>query len=903
MNSLTVILILLGYLGILFLIAHWAEKRKNSRFANNPIIYSLSIAVYCTAWTYYGSVGMAAKSGLMYLAIYIGPVITAPLWILTLRKIIRISRTNNISSIADFLSLRYANSRTVGALVSAIIIVGILPYISLQLKAISETFHLITDTPISSNIFTDSTTYVSLTLAFFAAYYGTRYVDASAKRSGVMAAVAIESLLKLVFFLIIGIYTTYFVFNGFGDISEKASQLPYFAERNTLGGVESALNWAAMLLLSSMAIFLLPRQFQTMVVENKRESHIKTAIWLFPLYLLVFNLFVYPIAWGGNLMFGESANNADMFALLIPKEQGNNLMTLLVFLGGFSASISMVVVSSISLSTMLSNNILIPYTFIGRFQKKEIDSTNKYIVNLRRIGIISLIIIAFVIYKIVAFEYSLVSIGLVSFTIIAQLAPSFFGALYWRRGSKKGMISGLIAGFLICVYTLIIPYTLGLGSGPNNFVENGPFGIELLKPFQLFGLDILDPIPHALFWSLLVNAFLYFAVSVSFEGNYRERNYAELYVDVDKYLNQQENAFIWKGTAYTKDIEKILIKFLGQERTSRALRIFNQKYSVDSNQEMADARLVKFAENLLTGRIGTASAKILISSVVKEEKITLAEVLKILEESKENIDLNKQLTETSRQLASLTDKLQLANEELRVKDKQKDEFLDTVTHELRTPITAIRASSEILKDDDELPAELKQQFLDNIITESDRLNRLINTILDLDKLESGKQKLNLSKASIKHNIEQAVDALSQLIKQKGISVQINIENDVVCDFDEDRITQVLTNIISNAIKFCPETHGEIGITLHELSDKIEISVADNGSGIPANDLDRIFDKFYQSENQNTKKPIGSGLGLAISKNIVQLHRGEIWAKSNHTGGTSLHFTISKTLNYAEDINS
>jgi Na+/proline symporter len=437
MNSLLVIFILLAYLAVLFFMAHWAEKRQNAWFANNAIIYSLSIAVYCTAWTYYGSVGMAAKSGLSYLTIYLGPIITAPLWILILRKMIRISRSNNISSIADFLSLRYANSRTVGALVSIIIIIGILPYISLQLKAISETFHILTDTPVSNNVFTDSTTYVALALAFFAAYYGTRYVDASKKRSGVMAAVAIESILKLVFFVIIGVYTTYFVFDGFQDISDKASQLPYFSERNSIGGLEAALNWAALLFLSAIAIFLLPRQFQAMVVENNREKHIKTAIWLFPLYLFVFNIFVYPIAWGGNIMFGETEANADMFALLIPKAQGNNLMTLLVFLGGFSASISMVVVSSISLSTMLSNNILIPYTFIGKFQEKEIDSTNKYIVNLRRISIMSLIILAFVVYKIVAFEYSLVSIGLVSFTIIAQLAPSFFGALYWRRGSKK----------------------------------------------------------------------------------------------------------------------------------------------------------------------------------------------------------------------------------------------------------------------------------------------------------------------------------------------------------------------------------------------------------------------------------------------------------------------------------
>ncbi len=903
MNSWWLIIILLFYVGLLFFTAHWAEKRKNNRFTNNGIIYSLSLAVYCTAWTYYGSIGVAATSGLNYLPIYIGPIIVAPLWIIILRKIIRISKRNNISSIADFISLRYGNSRTVGALVSIIIIIGVLPYIALQLKAISETFHLVTDTTLSKNFLTDSTTYVSIALALFASYYGTRYVDASEKRSGIITAVALESVLKLVFFVVIGLFVTYGVFNGFADITEKASKLPEFYEKNTIGGIPQALNWFLLILLSMFAIFLLPRQFQTMVIENNREKHLKTATWLFPLYLLIFNIFVFPIAWGGNLLFEGANANPDMYSLLIPKSLGYDFLTILVFLGGFSASISMIVISSISLSTMLSNNILIPYTFIGRFKKEDEDNNAKYIVNIRKIGIFSLIILAFLLYKFFGLDYNLVSIGLISFVIIAQLAPAFFGALFWRRGSKKGMITGLVTGFLICTYTLLIPYGLGDSPLSATWVQDGPAQIEWLKPFALFGLDYLDPVPHALFWSLLANTLLYLTISVSFEGNYRERNYAEMYVDIDQYNNNVEDVYVWRGTAYRKDIEKVLIKFLGEERTQRAMAIFNKKYDIDTNQELADARLVKFAENLLTGRIGTASAKILISSVVKEEKVTLTEVLKILEESKENIDLNKKLIETSRQLKSLSSQLKNANEELLMKDKQKDEFLDTVTHELRTPITAIRASSEILKEDDELPTELKQQFLDNIITESDRLNRLINTILDLDKLESGKQKLLLTETSLKQTIEQAVEALSQLIKMKGITMKFSIDSDSVIYFDEDQITQVLTNILSNAIKFCPVTNGEIQIELIENDDKIQISITDNGPGIPENDLDRIFDKFYQSENQNIKKPIGSGLGLAISKNIVQLHRGEIWAKSNQSGGTSLHFTISKALNYAEDINS
>lgn len=891
MNSWILILILLFYLGLLFFTAHWAEKHKNARLTNNGVIYSLSLAVYCTAWTYYGSIGVAATSGLNYLPIYIGPIIVAPLWIIILRKIIRISKRNNISSIADFISLRYGNSRTVGALVSGIIIIGILPYIALQLKAISETFHLVTDTPLSKNFLTDSTTYVSIALALFASYYGTRYVDASEKRSGIITAVALESILKLVFFVIIGLFVTYGVFNGFSDITEKASKLPDFYEKNTIGGVPQALNWFLLIMLSMFAIFLLPRQFQTMVVENNREKHLKTATWLFPLYLLMFNLFVFPIAWGGNLLFEGSNANPDMYSLLIPKSMGYNFLTVLVFLGGFSASISMIVISSISLSTMLSNNILIPYSFIGRFKRKDENNNAKNIVNIRKIGIFTLIILAFLLYKLFALDYNLVSIGLISFAIIAQLAPAFFGALFWRRGSKKGMITGLVAGFLICIYTLLFPY--GMGDNPINtqWINNGPFGLEWLKPFALFGLDYLEPIPHALFWSLLANTLLYLTVSVSFAGNYRERNYAEMYVDIDQYNNNVEDVYVWRGTAYRKDIEKVLVKFLGEERTQRAMNIFNKKYHIDSNQELADARLVKFSENLLTGRIGTASAKILISSVVKEEKVTLTEVLKILEESKENIDINKKLIETSRELKSISDQLKSANQELLIKDKYKDEFLDTVTHELRTPITAIRASSELLMEDAEMPVDMKKQFLENIISESDRLNRLIDKILDLEKFDSGQQKLNIEWCDLSQLIKSAMDPLKQLFQNKNIKLHFYDTPLAPIACDHDRITQVVTNIVSNAIKFCPEVGGQIEILIEENENDATVCISDNGIGISENELDRVFDKFYQSENQTTKKPVGSGLGLAICKKIIEHHQGRIWVAKHK--GAAFYFTLPK----------
>ncbi len=892
MSSLGLLFIVVLYMLILFYIAYWAEKRGHSRWTNNPYIYSLSLAVYCTAWTYYGSIGVAANSGLSYLPIYLGPIIIIPTWMIILKKIIRISRVNKISSIADFISLRYGNDRFLGALVTIVCIFGIVPYIALQLKSISDTFHIVTKTESSSNIFYDTTTYACIALALFASYYGTRYVDASEKRRGIVTAVALESILKLVFFLIIGIYVTYFVFDGFDDIYSKASVLENFDKKNSIGGLTGAINWFFLCILSMFAIFLLPRQFHTAIVENNKETHLKTAMWLFPLYLLLFNIFVFPIAWGGTILFEGKGLNSDTYSLLIPQFYNNNTLTVLVFLGGFSAAISMIIVSSIALATMLSNNLLIPYGFVGRLRNKSQEKNNNRIVRSRKIGIFLLIILAYAIYRIFILDYSLVSIGLVSFVIIAQLAPAFFGALFWRRGSNKGAITGIVIGFGICCYTLLAPYALGITNSTSLFFKEGPWGIELLKPFQLFGLDYLQPIPHALFWSLFFNTIGFAAVSVSFKGNYRERNYAEMFVDIDKYITNHEDAFVWKGTAYISDIEKVLLRFLGEERTKRALSIFNLKYNIDKNVATADARFIKFAENLLTGHIGTASAKILIASVVKEDEISLSEVLRILEESKENIIINKKLTDTSNELKKISEQLKVANEELVKKDIQKDEFLDTVTHELRTPITAIRAASEILHDDEEVPFEVRKQFLQNIISESDRLNRLIDKILDLEKFETGKQKIYLSRNNIALTVEKTLESVKQLIANKKIQVEFeDAGKEIKAFYDEERIIQVVHNLLSNAIKFSAVTDGLISIHITENKSNVAVTIHNNGKGIKSEDFEAIFDKFYQSRNQNVKKPIGSGLGLAICKQIIEHHKGAIWAENNVKEGATFVFTL------------
>lgn len=893
MSNYILFLIIVCYLAFLFYIAFLAEKNAKSKWTNNPYIYTLSLAVYCSAWTYYGSVGIAATSGISFLPIYLGPVIALPLWIIIMRKVIRISNQHKISSIADFISLRYGNNRFLGALITLVCVIGTVPYISLQLKAISETFEIMSLDKgyTATGIYDDSTLYIAVLLAIFATFFGTQKTDASEKHRGIVTSVALESILKLVFFLIIGIYITYFLFDGTQDIYTQISKLPDFDRLTKLNSIEEGFTWLFMISLSFMVIFLLPRQFQVSVVENNREKHLKKAIWLFPLYLLLFNIFVIFIAWGGTLTFGNTVN-AEYFTLLLPLENGNVFLALLVFLGGFSAVISMVVVSTLALSTMVSNNLVIPYGFLDKFSKGDPERNNKYIKNIRRISIFSIIIAAYLFYVNFSIQLSLYSIGLISFVIIAQMAPAFFLGLFWNRGSSKAAIIAIIVGFLITTYTLILPFTLEAYTGTKDFATHGLLGINFLKPYALFGIDFLSPPAHAFFWSLLCNLFCYLTFSLISKGNYRERNYAEMFVDQKNYATLQDSALVWKGEAYVSDIKSVLNKFLGVAKTERALNLFFLKYKIPKDTQMADARLINFSEKLLTGCIGSASAKILIAGAVKEEEISLVEVLKILEESKEAFSKNKMLHEKSTELTNLTHQLKAANSALIEKDRQKDEFLDTVAHELKTPLTGIRAATELLIDEDDvMPPEIKAQFLKNMLQDSERISRLINDILYFEKLTTGRQGLDIQINSIQVTINKAINSISHIATKRSVKLINNSVEENKLKYDEDRILQVLTNLLSNALKFCAPDKGEITVNSKSNNGFVEVSVHDNGKSIPKEDFKFIFDKFYQSQNQNTIKPEGSGLGLAISKQIIEKHGGKIWAKNNKKHGVTFVFKL------------
>jgi Na+/proline symporter/signal transduction histidine kinase len=895
MNNIIVIICALFYLVVLFGIAYYAEHRlkKGSSIINNPYVYSLSLAVYCTAWTYYGSVGRATNDGIMFLAIYIGPTIASIFMMPVLGKIIRITKFQRINSIADFVSARYGKNLSIAFIVTLLCIIGVVPYISLQLKAISASFNiLIQHQGSSTSYFNDTTFYITIVLAVFIILFGTRSVDATEKHEGLVAAIAFETIIKLVAFICAGLFITYGLFNGFGDIFYKASQSQTLSKLFVFKQADY-ISWFFMIICSMMAFLFLPRQFQVSVIENVDESHLKKAAWLFPLYLLIINVFVLPIAFGGELLFGKGMMDADTYVLAIPLHSGNHLLSLFIFIGGFSAATSMIIVETIAISTMVSNSMVMPFLLGIPALKKRIDiSFSKDIIYIRRISILLVLLLAYLYEKNVAHYISLVSIGLVSFAAVTQFAPALIAGIYWKGASKNGALTGIIVGFIFWFYTLVIPSLANTGIIHSDLLTFGPFGLSWLNPTALFGLQGFDSISHSLFWSLFFNISSFTIVSLYSKQKSQEVYQAELFVNIYKHA-VSDNEGLWKRTAYIPDLNTLLENFLGKERSKNLIMGYAQrnKIIIDEASNIADPRLVDFSEKILAGVIGSASAHIMVSSVTKEEELSIDEILKILQESQQMRELNKELRKKSLDLTRATDDLKKANNQLKDIDALKDEFLYTVTHELRTPLTSIRALSEIVHDNPDMEEEQRSEFMGRVVKETERLTHLITQVLYLERYESGKQKLNLSSFSMVELAEDAFQSIEPLAKIKNIDFKlIHPNSSLLLHADKDLLRQVMINLLGNAVKFTNED-GHIEFILTDNHDEIVVTVKDNGKGIPKVDQPFLFDKFFQARNQTVKKPEGSGLGLAISKKIVIMHGGKIWVESEEGKGSRFMFLI------------
>ncbi len=901
-----------AYIGLLFAIAYYADRRADQgrSIIANPYFYSLSLAVYATAWTFYGSVGRAAVDGVGFLPIYIGPTLMIVLWWFIVRKMIRITKLNRITSLADFIASRYGKSAMLGGLVTIIAVVGILPYISLQLKAISASFQILIQYPAvimpqkasAVPMLQEPAFSVALLLAFFAMVFGTRHLDVAERHEGMVAAIAFESLVKLVSFTAVGLFVTFGLFDGFGDLFSHARADALIAPLLSPfdGSAGNYTNWAWLTALSMLAIIFLPRQFQVAVIENIDERHVKVAVWLFPLYMLLINIFVLPIALGGLLTLPRGSVDADTFVLALPMAHGQEGIALLAFIGGLSAATGMVIVETIALSTMVCNDLVMPVLLrIKVLRLTEQKDLSELFLTIRRAAIVVIMLMGYLYYLIAGEAYALVSIGLISFAAVAQFAPIVIGGMYWKGGTRQGAMLGLSAGIIVWTYTLLIPAFAKSGWLPVDLIELGPFGIALLRPGELFGLAGLDQITHAMVWSMIANIGCYLGVSLFVRQSAFEHSQATLFVDV--FTQTGEPGHVWRGTVSATALQTLLGRFLGPARAAELFTAYASKRGLKSADELnSDALLLQFAERQLSGAIGAASARTMIATVVQEEPLGIEEVMTIIDETSQVIAYSHRLEEQQQELREVTSSLQAANRRLQELDRMKDDFISTVTHELRTPLTSIRACSEILADNPDLDTAERQRFLVLIIKESERLTRLINQVLDLAKLESGLAEWHNEVLDLCDIVREAVNATGPLFSGRGIKLDLSLPLAAVAvQGDRDRIMQVMLNLLSNAAKFCAANSGRVEVRLQQRSNEVRVDIVDNGIGISMDERQLIFEKFRQAGDTMTRKPQGTGLGLSISRQIIGHLGGRLWVESEVGRGSTFSFNLPASINASQ----
>jgi Na+/proline symporter/nitrogen-specific signal transduction histidine kinase len=864
-----------GYVGLLFVLAYVGDRRARSNprsFLHSPAVYTLSISVYCTSWTFYGAVGNAARSGLEFLTIYLGPTLVFIGWWFLLRRLVRISHQQRITSLADLLSSRFGKSNRLAVLVTVIAVIGIAPYIALQLKAVTSSIQAVAGASAFGQGRLQGIDDVGLALgiaagmALFTILFGTRHVDAKEQHHGVVAAIAFEAVVKLAALLAVGIFVV-FVGGGLEQIfSDAAGQGIMLDAQNSFDA-----RWLTTLALSMAAIVCLPRQFQVTVVENSDEDHLRTASWAFPAYMLLMSLFILPIALFG-LTKMPAGSNPDMFALTLPMAFGQEGLALLAFIGGFSSATSMIILESIALSIMVSNHIIMP--LILRFGRGNGGGVTRLLLLARRISIVLILALGFFYFFFTRDSDALAPIGLISFTAIAQFFPAVIAALFWREATLKAATAAIAAGFVFWVWCSFLPSFASVSPQVALLLAQGPWAIGWLRPQAMLGLDGLDPLAHAAFWSLAANILILTIGSLLTSQSPLERLQSSIFVDVFKHGPPARGNFVL-GSATANDLFFVVERVLGERRAAALFETEARDAGVDPDRLEPSPEFIGRLERELAGSIGAASAHVMLSKVVSGSDVSLEEMMQMADETQQVIEYSQQLEKTSAELRSTAKKLEEANTQLRELDSQKDEFLSQVSHEVRTPMTSIRSFSEILLDADDIDQQQRRQFVSTIHQESLRLTKLLDEILDLSALERGERTWTNAPIDPERAMERALGVCEALLRQRGVTLQRGEQAArALVEGDADRLCQVFINILSNAVKYNNAPSPLIRVSSHIRAGQHVIEIADNGPGIAPAERKLIFEKFSRGQ-QAMADQSGAGLGLAISRQIVKRMNGTL----------------------------
>ncbi|NOD46938.1 MULTISPECIES: sensor histidine kinase [unclassified Ruegeria] len=861
------ILVCLGYVVFLFAVAFAADRMAaagRGKWLRSPLIYTLSLSIYCTAWTFYGAVGNAARSGLEFVTIYLGPTLVMVSWWWGLRKLVRVGRSQRVTSIADLLSSRYGKSNTLAVCVTILAVLGGTPYIALQLQSITLSFSIFAEAD-PSGLYREGSSvfWVAAGLAVFAILFGTRNLDVNERHHGVVTAIAVEAIVKLFALIAVGVFVVWGIAGGIGPMMERidASEIGQWHV--------DAGRWTTFIFLSAAAFICLPRMFQVMVVENDDESHLRTAAWAFPLYLLLMSLFVVPIAVVGLDLLPEGAN-PDLFVLTVPLSQGNDWLAMLSFIGGFSSATSMVIVTAMALSTMVSNHVVMPIWLNTQEGTGSVSGDVRNIVLMaRRVSIAVVMALGFFYYRLSGGGAALASIGLIAFAGISQILPALVGGLFWRGATRTGALVGLTVGFVLWIYTLLLPGMSG-ASMPESVLQNGLFGISWLRPQALFGIEGIDPMVHSVMWSLLLNTIAFCVASLLSFPSPLERLQGAQFVNVFDHSVAPRG---WSGSvAQSEDLMIMTQRILGTGPAQEFFQAEAEKQGGRSHLPEPTPAFLGRLERELSGSVGTATAHAMIGQIVGGSSVSVEDLLAVADESAQLLEYSSQLEVKSSELSRTARQLREANAKLTQVSAQKDNFLSQVSHELRTPMTSIRAFSEIMRDTEGLSRDEQTRYATIIHDEALRLTRLLDDLLDLSVLENGQVNLNLGDDSLRSVLDRAVSSALAGAGRKISVRRARAAERIVLHTDLDRLGQVFINLISNAQKYCDADEPVLTISAYDVGGRVIIDFIDNGSGIPPGARSMVFEKFARVGGD---KAGGAGLGLAICREIMQRLGGEI----------------------------
>ncbi|HEY9057024.1 MAG TPA: PAS domain-containing hybrid sensor histidine kinase/response regulator [Aurantimonas sp.] len=1002
MNSGIIVVTAIAYLLLLFAVAWWGDRRAADGHASpsRPGVYALSLAVYCTSWTFFGSVGVAARDGLSFLAIYLGPILVFLLAPAFIERLIRHAKAERITTVADFIGSRYGKNPSVAALATLIAIIGTVPYIALQLKAISTSVAALVAhyraTPEMPPLFSDLALLVASVLGIFAILFGTRHADATEHQDGLVLAVAMESIVKLAAFLAIGIWATFVLFEP-GELWSAALASP---------GVTSAFSseiggrFLASMGLSALAILLLPRQFHMTVVENRTREEIRRARWLFPLYLVLINIFVAPIAAAGLIKLGGTVD-ADLYVLSLPLSQGQDTLSLVAFIGGLSAATAMVIVASVALSIMISNDLVLPWLLKRRGPGIDTrQDETRLILNVRRSAILVVVFLGYGYYRFAGTGSGLASIGLLSFAAIAQLAPPFLAGLFWKRANARGAMAGLVAGILVWAYTLLLP------------AIQTPTATGSLAAAAAATPDI-DPLLFGCLVSLLANTACLVIGSLSRPATPLERIQAAIFAAKD--AGPTAGSRRTRSGVSVGELTATIARYLGAERTERSLaRFAEEEGRILDADATADSATIRFSEQLLASAIGSASSRLVLSLLFQRHADSSRSALRLLDDASEALQYNRDLlrialdqvdqglaifdsdyrltfwnrqfrdlvglspdfgqigtpftvvldelldageidreeyeasfqsltrapalrqiglkrsgrvlefranrmpegglvatvsdmTERVMQAAALremnesleervrvrTGELLTANNEL-AKARQvadaanlgKTRFLAAAGHDILQPLNAARLYAAALQERQDTGAG--REIAANIGSSLEAVEAIISAVLDISRLEAGGMQAKVEEFPLDRLLRQIETDMRPLAEEKAIVLRF-VRTSAAVRSDRNLLRRLIQNLVSNAIKYTRAGKVVVGVR-HRVGGSLDVEIADSGIGIPADQLETIYQEFVRLD-EGSRTARGLGLGLSIVDRIARVLDHSVEATSEHGRGTRFRITL------------